>query len=472
MIVDNKNFTAYILELQKNFGIPNSNLICTYIQEIDKNIYNLFFDSTSGQKDFFFWNLPTRNFSFISFGNVFSYSYENEFNDFININLKSSAQLKHVYNLTYIDFNKLPLFIGGIKFPLKPKSKLWKDFPIEIWYIPEISAIKLNNKYYIALNFMHHKIEDTLFENFENKINEILHKSKNIYFNQSKNNGNINSFYEHDKNNWHNIVSKALKKISEKEIEKVVLARIKKIELKKNVLLTEILIRLEKEYPECYIFAWKKNESIFIAATPEMLTKIENNFLETDALAGSIKRGKTTEEDEKLAAQLLCDKKNINEHNAVLNYILSNLSDISEEIIYDKKPSIKKLRNIQHLWTPIKVKLKNNFTINSIIKKIYPTPAICGLPKEAALQLIDELETFDRGLYAGVIGWFNLEGNAEYAVGIRSALIHKSSLFAFAGCGIVEGSNIENEFDETELKFKPILSLFDISNRLENENIS
>lgn len=476
MIIDNKNFTTFILKLLKNVCLQNTDLICSYIQEINKQNFDSLLNSICKQNNFFLWNLPFKNYSLISFGNIFSYNSQKEFAN--SIDSKSKKTLKHFHNLSSLESIKFPLFIGGIKFPVKSKNNLWKNFPNEIWYVPEISALKQNNKYYIAFNFLFDKLNpESLLHNFENKLNQILASTEKSDINEillpNKFNTSNNIDYtseifpfEDEVSHWKRIVSSAIEKISNKELEKVVLARIKKIELKKPTSILEIITKLEKEYPECYIFAWKNYDSIFFGASPEVLAIIENNILETDALAGSIKRGISNEEDERLANELLNDKKNINEHNAVLNYILSNFEDISEKIIYNNKPSIKKLRNIQHLWTPIRIKLKRNYSIDTLIKKIYPTPAICGLPKEAALQLIDELEAFDRGLYAGVIGWFNLEGNAEFAIGIRSALIHKSTLYAFAGCGIVAGSNFENEFDETELKLKPILSLFGLSKKI------
>jgi menaquinone-specific isochorismate synthase len=110
--------------------------------------------------------------------------------------------------------------------------------------------------------------------------------------------------------------------------------------------------------------------------------------------------------------------------------------------------------------------LKNGVSIYSVIKKLHPTPAMCGLPAENAKLIIENLELFDRGLYSGVIGWIDFNNNADIAVGIRSALLKGNRLRAFAGCGIVKGSDALTEYNETELKLKPMLSLF------ENENIN
>ena len=96
----------------------------------------------------------------------------------------------------------------------------------------------------------------------------------------------------------------------------------------------------------------------------------------------------------------------------------------------------------------------------NLLKDLYPTPAICGFPKETALHFIKKSENYRRGLYSGIIGWFNLEENGEFVVALRSALAVNNKIIAFAGNGIVDDSNPETEFKETELKLKTILSLF------------
>ncbi len=95
-----------------------------------------------------------------------------------------------------------------------------------------------------------------------------------------------------------------------------------------------------------------------------------------------------------------------------------------------------------------------------LINSIFPTPAICGIPTRQSLNELKTLEGFDRGLYSGIVGSFNLSGDAEFFVAIRSALVSENKLTAFAGCGIVEESNPVEEYTETDLKLQPIISLF------------
>lgn len=442
MIVNNKNFSTYILKLQKNIKHKNPNLLYTYIQVINEKIYEEYFNSLLNQKQFFLWDFPERDYSFFSFGNIFSIN-ENSY--------KKINQLKHIHNFEESDF--YPLFVGGIKFPVQEKTNLWSDYPSEIWFVPEISFIKYKNKYYFAFNFVNDFLNEQTEKVLEEKLKNILNCSAKF---DNKENDKIDNTEIDD---WNIMVSTALNDIKSGDLEKVVLARIKKVSFNEEINLIEIIKKLKTEFPECYVFAWRNNNSVFFGATPELLGRISQNKFETDALAGSIKRGINEEEDYILENKLLSDSKNIHEHNAVLKFIVENLSTLSESVNYSKT-KIKKLKNIQHLWTQINAKVRKDASIISLIKSIYPTPAICGLPKEKALKQIEKLENFDRGLYAGILGWFNLEGNGEFAIGIRSALYKNSFLYAFAGCGIVEGSEIKSEFEETELKLKPMLSLF------------
>lgn len=133
---------------------------------------------------------------------------------------------------------------------------------------------------------------------------------------------------------------------------------------------------------------------------------------------------------------------------------------ISDDIIFEDEPIIRKLPNIQHLWTIIRAKLKRDTKLFDVLMRLHPTPAICGDPWKIAKNFILEMEPHDRGLYSGNIGWFNFNGSGEFAVGIRSAIIKEDMLHAYAGCGIVEGSEAKAEYEESEIKLKPILSLF------------
>jgi menaquinone-specific isochorismate synthase len=267
-----------------------------------------------------------------------------------------------------------------------------------------------------------------------------------------------------EKKKWIATVKEAVNTLENDELSKVVLSRNIEIKLSNDLNLNYALKKLRVLNPESSIFAYHSGKSTFFGASPERLAKFEDYKIEIDAIAGSISRGKTEEQDKKLEADLLNSSKDIAEHKFVLDYILKSISKIVESVEYDPVPGIKKLHNIQHLCVPVTAKLNQEASIFDILDIIYPTPAICGTPKEKAVAQIKKLEDYKRGMYSGFVGWLNFSGEGEFAVALRSAVLKGEKLTAFAGCGIVADSNAEKEYEESELKLKTILSLFDNEN--------
>ncbi|MES1166455.1 MAG: chorismate-binding protein, partial [Pseudomonadota bacterium] len=117
-------------------------------------------------------------------------------------------------------------------------------------------------------------------------------------------------------------------------------------------------------------------------------------------------------------------------------------------------PAVRRLANVQHLHTPVRAVLPETVRLLAALAALHPTPAVGGAPQRAAVARIRELEGFPRGLYAGALGWLNARGGGEFFVGLRSALVDGAHARLYADAGIVAGSAPENEFAETELKFK------------------
>jgi menaquinone-specific isochorismate synthase len=258
---------------------------------------------------------------------------------------------------------------------------------------------------------------------------------------------------------WVESVKKARSLIAEKQFDKIVLAREFKIDTDRRLAPTHILNDLRQQYPNCYSFliGWQGSKT-FIGCSPERLAAFRNNFLLTEALAGSIQRGVTATEDAVLGKELLNSLKNASEHNYVIRAIEQKLQPFSDEFRQDKQPGIKKFSNVQHLFTPITVRLKNGLDRFAILNALHPTPAVGGYPWEKASPYLKKLEHFDRGWYAGLVGWLNSKGDGEFTVSIRSGLIQDKEARFYAGCGIVADSNPDDEWRETSLKLIPMLS--------------
>lgn len=427
------------------------------------NFGNVINNLYKGKYTFFYWDKPDEEYTIVGIDSIYDVNqYGAKRTE--ESRTKIEQWIKNFYNnFDKADSKSIPLFMGGMKFSPEgiSENSIWNDYADSDWFIPKVILFKKNQQISLVHNFIYkNETEEELIEMLcqqENLVDELKIDSS-IGIQESVEESNL--FDESEKIKWTQQVNSALNQISSGLYKKIVLSRRVHLKLSSKPNLDDKLKNLANNYPRCYIFAYGKNESLFFGASPEKLAKISNGWVEADALAGSIPRGKSKSEDDLLANELLQSHKNLNEQNTVVDFITNSFSGFADEIIYDSKPIIRKLSNIQHLWTPIKAKLKPGNSIFSILKEIHPTPAICGVPWSGALDFIRATEGYNRGLYAGIIGWFNFEEQGEFAVSIRSALLKDKQLYAFAGCGIVEGSDPDLEFEETELKLKPILSLF------------
>ncbi|MGK7904053.1 MAG: isochorismate synthase MenF [Hormoscilla sp.] len=253
-------------------------------------------------------------------------------------------------------------------------------------------------------------------------------------------------------------VDEALELIRSEKLRKIVIAHAIAIQAKVPFAVIEVLHNLQRLYGDCHIFMVNNGEGkSFIGATPERLMRIENQQLLTEALAGSAPRGETTSADVKLGNSLLASEKDRREHQFVIDYIKGCLSRLGLRPEILPMPKLRKLANIQHLWTPIEAKTPDGVHPLEILAALHPTPAVAGTPTSIACQEIPKYESFDRGLYAAPLGWVDGRGNSEFVVGIRSALIEGDRATVYAGAGIVAGSDPEKELAEIKLKFQALL---------------
>jgi menaquinone-specific isochorismate synthase len=238
---------------------------------------------------------------------------------------------------------------------------------------------------------------------------------------------------------------------------KIVLARARDLRATTRFHPLRALNELRQRFPDCYAFsAGNGAGASFIGASPERLVAVAGGRLRTEALAGSAPRGRTAGEDAALAKQLLQSEKDLREHGLVLESIVRRLARVGIEAPANGRPRVRQLSNVQHLATPVEAPLPRDADIFRVVAELHPTPAVGGTPRETAVAHLRELEPFDRGLYAGALGWVNHAGDGEFLVGIRSALMQGETARVYAGAGIVEGSVPEREFVETELKMRAL----------------
>jgi len=255
-----------------------------------------------------------------------------------------------------------------------------------------------------------------------------------------------------ERKQWIRLVEKARDQLAKTGLEKVVLAREIALNFATAPTASNILSRLSDLAPETTRFALCQGPATFLGATPERLVFRLGSEIRTEALAGSIRAS-----DAGAAEHLIGSEKERHEHQLVVSEIVSKLHSLGARADYSPRPQIRQLRHVLHLSTPIIARLFGPPHVLSIAARLHPTPAVGGVPETDALQFIQQHEGFERGFYAGAVGWFDAFGDGEFLVALRSGLLDENVFRLYAGAGIVPNSDPEREYDETELKFENLL---------------
>lgn len=260
------------------------------------------------------------------------------------------------------------------------------------------------------------------------------------------------------------LVRRGLAAIEAGQLQKVVLARRVEGRASRPIDVAATVEAMVEQHPSCFVFAMRPGGSqqgsapTFLGATPERLARVQSRTLYTEALAGTAPRGVSAAMDERHANELLMSDKDRREHELVCQRVEAALAPFAQTVRrVVGVPSIKRLKNVQHLHTPIEAELRDEATILDVVESLHPTPAVGGTPGPKARGFIAEFEAAPRGLYAGTAGWVDAQGDGEFAVLIRSALVQGDRLALFAGAGIVAGSDPETETRETRIKANAIL---------------
>ena len=257
-------------------------------------------------------------------------------------------------------------------------------------------------------------------------------------------------------------VSKAISQINETDLKKVVLSRDLEMILPSQPDLSEPLARLRSRYPDCWTY---KVEGVF-GASPELLLRAERGEVSARVLAGTAGRGTDPDVDRAIADGLSHSIKNNHEHAYAVQSMVSELEPFCEWVEADAQPFSLALPDLWHLATDVRGKLKPATSLLDVIAKLHPTAAVAGTPRDLAIELIEELEPYDRGGYAGPVGWVSADGSGELAIALRGGIIETSAdqvvIRAIAGCGIVAESDPQAELAETELKFRAVRYAFDL----------
>lgn len=252
---------------------------------------------------------------------------------------------------------------------------------------------------------------------------------------------------------WSALVHNALAVMREGRAQKLVAARRSEARAAAPWHLARVLHDLaDAAAPGCVRFAMQHGDTVLVGATPERLVARRDDLVTLDALAGSMPRGCDADDDAARAQALAVSDKDLREHALVVDGARASLAPFTTSIEASASPSVRTLRNVHHLWTPMRATLRDGAHVLSLVGALHPTPALGGAPRAEALAWIAAREPHPRGWYAGPIGWCDARGDGEFFVAIRSAVVRGDRAWVYAGAGLVEGSDVDAEWRETDAK--------------------
>ena len=347
-------------------------------------------------------------------------------------------------------------YFGGLRFDPErgedTRADEWDSFGAARFVLPRVEVLKRSKQYFVAVN----RTRNDRNEDIVAALAKLQRPGPFDAVTHRPHTGTDSP----DRDGWIESVNRALDLIGRGAAQKLVLARKRRLLFDTTPNPWTLLDRLRSSTENCFLFGvLSGSDYTFIGATPERLYRRDNNLIESEALAGTRPRGESADDDHRLASELAASTKERWEHRLVISGIHDALFALCEECTVDDTTAPVKLARLQHLRTGLSGRLKPNITDIDILEGLHPSAAVGGYPSRKAVALLRGLEPFDRGWYAGPVGWVGND-RAEFAVGIRSALVSAKEIDLYSGAGIVSGSDPEAEWDEIESKIAPFMRLF------------
>ena len=410
----------------------------------------------------YYWEQPSSSFTISAGGRVQEVSGSGS-KRFQDVYTKFEKLKTHTAEFNAGDFEPGIHLLGGFSFFNEMTSSDWSAYGSASFTMPKYAALQKKGATVlsIALTLRDNRASEYIHHQLMNELNNLEHAACDEPENTQHSENELSdlAIVNNHRDEWTRAVLDARQAIAGTALEKVVLARELKLKKQRRQQPNIILDKLRMQYPNCSTFYIQKRQApAFIGCSPEKLLSFNGNTIQTEALAGSIGRGNTDAEDTRLANTLLNSPKNKREHSYVVKSIEQDLSASAHNLKHRDTPVIKKLANVQHLYTPISAEKRNDVNPLSLLSQLHPTPAVGGYPRKKAINYIRKHESLNRGWFAGPVGWMNSRDEGEFTVAIRSGLIKETEATLFAGCGLVADSDPDKEWQETNLKFMPMLS--------------
>lgn len=454
--LEKKQLDVLLDEAINKAKINNTAQILSFTEKIDPVDPHVFFEQAKYlEENRLFWASVPDDFYLVGAGTTISMHADDAYYQNTEKQWKRLLEDAIIYN-AYQQPGTGPIAIGAFPFDTtSSQTPLWNNFNGSYFRVPTYLLTKDKDDFYFTVNL---QVEES---DHRNQLQEVIEKQKNMLLSPrivKRGLPVLKNKSESDPAIWKQLVKQATEKIKQGQAVKIVLARKMEVDFAQPPTIVSILKELTSNQTRSFVFAIEKEQDCFVGATPERLVRIDKQQLFSACLAGTAPRGISKAEDDKIGQALWKDKKNREEHNHVVHMIRGALEASCEAIDIPDEPVVYPLKNLQHLYTPVVAKLKEGFTIFDVLRDLHPTPALGGLPREASLTFIREYESLDRGWYGAPIGWLDAYANGEFAVAIRSAVVQDKKATLFAGCGVVKDSIPEEEYEETMMKFTPMLT--------------
>jgi len=253
---------------------------------------------------------------------------------------------------------------------------------------------------------------------------------------------------------WPERIERALAAIQDGPLEKLVLTRRVSYRASRKLDYARILDSLRAGHEDCALFAVARPGCALVGVSPERLASCSAGTVVVDALAGTAQRGQDEVEDQRLATALLGDRKVAEEHRLVVEQVRKALEPLCTGLVVPQAPGLMRLPGVQHVWTPVRGRMRPQVGLLQLAQSLHPTPAVGGSPRAEALSWLAQENGQPRGWYTGAFGWLDRDGEGELSVVLRCGLLNERTVDLFAGAGIVSRSRPEEELAETEWKLR------------------
>jgi isochorismate synthase len=340
-----------------------------------------------------------------------------------------------------------PVLVGGLAFrPDVQRGETWQAFGDGSFTLPRWVWGQVGGRAFVRLTLvageLHDPNEARAVALEASRIGQHAELEANPYASASQD-------ADDETTRWRETVQAALRAMTAGQLDKVVLAREATVRLDRPLDPDSVVRRLAAVERDATVFAFQRQGKTFLGATPELLVRRTGRQVTSEALAG-------TAADAAPQSTLQGDKIE-REHGWVREAVREALGPLCDALHIDQQPTVRELQGLRHLRSRVEGTLTTDVHVLDLVERLHPTPATCGTPRPAALAFLKEHEGFDRGWYAGAVGWFDAKGDGCFVVALRCGLVEADRVRLYAGAGLVRGSDAQAEWTETRWKLQPML---------------